>query len=213
LINDLMGAGRNPEVGLLASPGEIKIRITANAEGETKAEALIGPVEEEIRSRLGSKIFGVDDETIEGVIDTLLRKSRFTLAILETFSGGLAAQRLHRIPSSRLRESRVIPDRERLLSLLGDRGGSVNIQTTTTLARKMREMAEVDVALAIVGFPENSETNPVIHAFAASSGDRFKNGFSWRMGGGLRAFQERGAAVGLNTLRLALAHQPSRIAD
>jgi nicotinamide mononucleotide (NMN) deamidase PncC len=106
---------------------------------------------------------------------------------------GLAAQRLYRIASSQLLESRVIPDQERLLSLLEDRGGLVNIQTATALARKVREMAQVDVALSIVGFPEDNEPNTVIHVFAAAIGKGIEKGFSWQLGGGLRAFQERGA--------------------
>jgi len=204
LISDLMGAGKNPELGLLASSGEIKIRITASARGDTDAEGLIRPVEEEIRSRLGNKIFAIDNETLEGVIDRLLLEKRLTLSILETFTAGLAAQRLYRVPSSQLRESRVIPDRERLLWLLGEPGGSVNTQTATTLAHKGREMAQVDVALSILGFPENNESTTGMQAVAAAVGDGFAKEFSWQMGGDFGASQERGAVIGLNTLRLAL---------
>jgi nicotinamide-nucleotide amidase len=124
LIGDLMGVGNNPELGLLASPGEIKIRITATARGDADAEGLIRPLEEEIRSRLGNKVFGIDDETLEAVIDRLLCEKGMTLSILETFTAGLAAQRLYRIPSSRLLDSRVVPGRERLLRLLGEPAGS-----------------------------------------------------------------------------------------
>jgi len=206
LISDLMGEDKNPELGLLASSGEIKIRITATARGDTQAEGLIRPLEDEIRSRMGNKIFGVDDETLEGGIDSLLLRKGMTLSIVETFTAGLAAQRLYQIPSSQLLDSRVIPDQRRLLRLLGDRGGSVNIQTAMTLAHKVREMAQVDVALSILGFPENNEPSTGMHAVATAIGDGVAKEFSWQMGGDFRAFQERGAVIGLNT-----ASEPSRM--
>ncbi|MFP3911791.1 MAG: CinA family nicotinamide mononucleotide deamidase-related protein, partial [Desulfobacteraceae bacterium] len=82
IIRDLIQPGQNPEVGLLASQGEIKIRIAAVAEGEKGAAALIDPVVAEIRSRLGSKVFGQGDDTLEGVILSLLHQRRWTLSVL-----------------------------------------------------------------------------------------------------------------------------------
>jgi nicotinamide-nucleotide amidase len=204
LIGDLMGVGKNPEVGLLASPGEIKIRITATSRGDREAQDLIRPVEEEIGSRLGKKIFGSDEDTLEGVIDALLIQKGLTLAILETCSAGLAAQRLYQIPSSRLLDSRVIPDRKRLFQLLGKGNGLLDIQAASTLAQRVREMGKADVGLSIVGFPEKKEESYTMNGFAAATGNEIEKHFSWQMGGHLRILQERGAVIGLNTLRLAL---------
>ena len=204
LIGDLMGVGKNPEVGLLASSGEIKIRITATARGDKGTEGLIRPVEEEIRSRLGKKIFGMDDETLEGVIDSLLIQKGLTLATLETFTAGIAAQRLYQIPSSQLLDSRVIPDQERLLRLLGGSSGSLDMKAASTLAQKVREMTQADVGLSIVGSLEKQEGSSTMNGHAAAIGDGFEKEFSWQMGGHFRTLQERGAVIGLNTLRLAL---------
>jgi nicotinamide-nucleotide amidase len=204
LIGDLMGVEKNPEVGLLASSGEIKIRITATARGDKGAEGLIRPVEEEIRSRLGKKIFGMDDETLEGVIDSLLIQKGLTLATLETFTAGIAAQRLYQIPSSQLLDSRVIPDQERLLRLLGGSSGSLDMKAASTLAQKVREMTQADVGLSIVGSLEKQEGSSTMNGHAAAIGDGVEKEFSWQMGGHFRTLQERGAVIGLNTLRLAL---------
>jgi nicotinamide-nucleotide amidase len=204
LIGDLMGVGKNPEVGLLASSGEIKVRITATAQDHMEAEGLIGPVEEKIRSRLGKKVFGTDDETLEGVIDSMLLQKGLTLAILETFTAGLAAHRLYQIPSSQLLDSRVIPDQERLLRLMERESGSLDMEAASTLARKLREMTGADVGLSIVGHLEKNEGSSTMNGFAAAIGDGFEKDFSWQMGGHFRTLQERGAVIGLNTLRLAL---------
>lgn len=204
LIGDLMGVGKNPEVGLLASSGEIKIRMTATARDDEEAEGLIRPVEEEIRSRLGKKIFGIDDETLEGVIDALLIQKGLTLAILETFTAGIAAQRLYGIPSSQLLDSRVIPDQERLLGLFGKESGPLDMKAASSLAQKAREMAQADVGLSIIGYLEEQKGSSAMYGCAAAIGDGFEKEFSWQMGGHFRTLQERGAVIGLNTLRLAL---------
>jgi len=52
-IKDLMKGSQNPSVGTLASIGDIRIRITANAENPEAASNLIQKIEQEIRNRLG----------------------------------------------------------------------------------------------------------------------------------------------------------------
>ena len=69
-------------------------------------------------------------------------------------------------------------------------------------------MSQVDVALVILGHPGGREQDAVMHGFSAVSGDGVEKGFAWQMGGDLRARQERGAVIGLNTLRLALLACP-----
>ncbi len=96
-IDDRIGhlmTGANPTVGLAAHVGQADVRIAARAASEADARALIAPVEAEIRQRLGVGIYGVDDETLAGVVSRLLRKRKQTLALLETNTAGLIAQTL-----------------------------------------------------------------------------------------------------------------------
>ena len=204
LIGDLMGHGKNPEVGLLASQGEIKIRIAAKAKDMQSADELIGPVEQEIRSRLGKKIFGKDDDTLEQVIDSMLICRDFTLAILETFTGGRAAQKFHSLPSHRLLESCVIPNKEHLSKWI-DRGDSVlESEAALSIARKARNMAHADIGLAILGFFNEREEDYKVKGYVGATGKGIEKIFSWDMGGDIFTLQVRGALIGLNTLRLAL---------
>jgi nicotinamide-nucleotide amidase len=57
----------------LASPGEVRVRLTAV--GPTREEALaeIGPVEARIREELGDVVYGSDEETLEAAVGRLLR--------------------------------------------------------------------------------------------------------------------------------------------
>lgn len=205
LIGDLIKPGQNPEVGLLASMGEIKIRIAVKAKSEQEAHRLIRPVAEDVRSRLGKKIYGQDDDTLESVIDALLAEKGLNLAILETFSGGLAARRFHCLPSSRLIESRVIPDEKQVALYLGQDNAILEERTALGLARKIRDLVNAGVGLAIAGFLKKEEGGGyTIKGYTAAAGEGIEKLFSWDMGGDLFTLQHRGAVIGLNTLRLAL---------
>src|SRR5690606_8222378 len=80
LLDDLYLGSVNPSLAFLASGGEIKIRITAKAPDVAAAAALIEPFEAEVRSRLGTAVFGSDADTIEPVIARLLGEKGWTIA-------------------------------------------------------------------------------------------------------------------------------------
>ncbi len=93
LIGDLMTAP-NPTVGLSAHAGQTDVRITAKAASEVKAEALLGPIEAKLRERLGVAIYGVDKETVPGVVGRLLAERGLRLAVVDTVTDGQLAQEL-----------------------------------------------------------------------------------------------------------------------
>ncbi len=210
MIGDLMKPGRNPEVGLLASQGQIEVRITARAADANQAKELIQPTEREILSRLGKNIYGRDQDTLEGVIADKLRKLNLTLAVLESFSGGLAACRLYEAGSNRLLESHVIPENQNLKRWLGqDLPGNIEQKAAgLKAAQKVKKDAKADVGLAILGHPEKDGSAFSLKGISAAVGPRTERSFFGEMGGDLATLQQRGAIIGLNTLRLALMDTP-----
>ncbi|HIA48790.1 MAG TPA: CinA family nicotinamide mononucleotide deamidase-related protein [Candidatus Hydrogenedentes bacterium] len=92
IIGDLMTDLENPKVGVLASPAKVRVRISAKANSKSEANALIDPVDAEIRSRFPNLIMGTDDDTVEGVVNELLLDRGWTLAVVETTSGGSIGQ-------------------------------------------------------------------------------------------------------------------------
>lgn len=84
----------NPTVGLNAHFGVVDIRITAKAESEGEADRMIADVEQTARERLGDAIFGVDEQTLEGVVLALLAARGQQLAVVEGGTGGRLAARL-----------------------------------------------------------------------------------------------------------------------
>lgn len=204
IVGDLVAESKNPRVGLLASIGEIRIRLTARAESLNEAMSLIGPVEEEIRRRLGNKIYGEDEDTLEKVIEEDLARRDLTLAILETFTGGLAAQRFHQAPSARLIASQVISEERRLARWSGKEGFEANLEGARELAEKVRVLHGAGVGLASLGFPEREGQGYRVKGHVAAVGEGIEKVFSWEMGRDLSPLQQWGAVISLNTLRLAL---------
>ncbi|MCZ6507315.1 MAG: competence/damage-inducible protein A [Acidobacteria bacterium] len=82
------------EVGLLASPGDIRIRLRS-ADPEELARAARA-----VESCLGDSVYGRGDETLEEVVGCQLRERGLTLATAESCTGGWIAQRLTAVPGS-----------------------------------------------------------------------------------------------------------------
>ncbi|MCL6445285.1 MAG: CinA family nicotinamide mononucleotide deamidase-related protein, partial [Alicyclobacillus sp.] len=68
--------GQNPTVAPLAGEGEMLLRITATAEDEAKARALIAPIERRLRQQFAPFIYGVDHETLPMAVAAMTEKPR-----------------------------------------------------------------------------------------------------------------------------------------
>lgn len=88
VIGDLMTT-KNPTIGLAAHAGQTDVRITAKADTEEQAAALIESLEAEVRQRLGVAIYGVEKETVPQVIGQLLSNKKLKLGVIDTLTGGL----------------------------------------------------------------------------------------------------------------------------
>lgn len=91
----ILNTTKTATIAFLASGIEgLKVRITAKAANDAEVETILQHEEQHIRDILGNVIFGIDDDTIESSVITLLEKRRLTIALAEMTSGGLASSRL-----------------------------------------------------------------------------------------------------------------------
>jgi len=98
-IRDLIH-GSNPSVGVYAHPGDVHLRLTALAPTHKEAEAMIAPLEAAIRDRLPEAIYGADGETLESVINDMLRSRGETLSVAESCTGGMLGMKITSIPGA-----------------------------------------------------------------------------------------------------------------
>ncbi len=154
-IADLERAA-NPTVGLAAHAGQVDVRITARASSEADANAMLDAMEVQVRERLGSYIFGLDQETLEGVITRALVQSGLSLAMVETNTGGRVAQRLAQASAQQgvavIKESIVAltPDVLRRVGGAGEGETLVSEASALRAAHYVRRLNQTDIGLAIV---------------------------------------------------------------
>lgn len=108
-IGDLMNEAINPTIGLLASPEFVRIRITAKADDDVHARALIAPVAAAVTQRLEGRIMGEEDDVLEAKVADLFQARGWRLGIAESFTGGLIAQRLLQANPDIIAEGRIVP--------------------------------------------------------------------------------------------------------
>ena len=155
-IGHLIAESSNPTVGVLARPGQVDVRIAARATNIDTANALIEPVEAEVRELLGNHIFGTDDDTIETVIGQMLRERNATVAVYEDLSAGAVSDSM-RTAAGELFIEAIIANtdlvRERLIGH-DDSEQMSGEERAKTLANAIREHSGAKIGIAVHGVAE-----------------------------------------------------------
>lgn len=78
----------NPTVAPYAGDGEVRLRISAKAQSEEEAQALIAPIEKELREIIGDDCYGTDKDSLSSVVGKQLSDRNETLAVAESCTAG-----------------------------------------------------------------------------------------------------------------------------
>lgn len=157
-VADLL-EGANPTVAPYAGAGEVILRLTARAASRHEAEALLDPVETEIRARAGEACFGRDGDSLASVVLRQLRGRGQTLAVAESCTGGGLGAALAAVPgASEVFLGGVIAYANAVKrDLLGvpesllESHGAVSDPVAMAMAQGVRRCTGADWALAITG--------------------------------------------------------------
>src|SRR5215469_2952954 len=88
------------KLGFRAHYPQLETKLTVRGANEDDVRRKLAPAEAEVRKRLGNFILAEDDQTLEGVILSALTQQGGTLAIVETFTGGVMAARVASLPGA-----------------------------------------------------------------------------------------------------------------
>ena len=169
---------QNPQTTILFNSSEVEVHLRAQGRTENDAEALLDDLSLKIEKELGNAVFSFRGEKMEEVVGRSLAISGFTLAVAESCTGGLIAERLTNVPgaSKYFVEGLVTYSNESKTRLLGvDKKlilefGAVSQQVARDMARGVRHRAKTDFGLAVTGIagPDGgSEEKPVGLVFIA----------------------------------------------
>jgi len=92
-------AAHSEPLTILATSGQTELHLAADGV-EAEALALIASREAELLELFGDKIFGVDDDSLEGVLGRILAERGETVATAESCTGGLLASRITDVAGS-----------------------------------------------------------------------------------------------------------------
>jgi nicotinamide-nucleotide amidase len=170
-VLDAAGEGA-PTIAFLARGLEgVQLRVTVKAASVEAARGALDLEEAALRELVGTNIFGVDGETMAIRLGALLTARNFTLAVAESYTGGLVASSLVSAPgASGWFRGGVVPyaaDVKRDVLRL-PAGPVVSPVAVAGMADGVRKLLGADIGLATTGVagPTSQEGLPVGTAFA-----------------------------------------------
>ena len=201
--------GRLTMAFLASATGGVEVRLTARAASAAAAGGMLDEEEREVRSRLGVAVFGVDEETMQGAVGTLLERAGSSLAVGESLTGGLVAARLVDVAgaSAWFRGSVVAYDARAKFDLLGvPEGRVVSDQAAASMAEGARKVLGADVGLGLTGVagPDPQEGVAAGTVFVGISLGSSTEAVRLRLGGDRQRVRQHAAMSALDLLRRRL---------
>ena len=147
------------ETTILAGSGEIQLHFLCAKPTLSEAQARVDEVVEEIEHEMDDAIFSSHGESLEEVVLLMLGMRHLTLAVAESCTGGLLAQRLTAVPnsSSAFLGGAVVYATE-LKTLFCDVGketidtkGAVSEETARELAEGIRRRTGASIGISTTG--------------------------------------------------------------
>lgn len=203
------------EFGILAHKMIIDVKASVSGQNELLVDETISTLKNELSSVLKDNIYGQDRQTLESVIGELFIKSRKTLSIAESCTGGLVAHRVTNVPGSSLyfRQSAVVYSNESKIKILGvnedtlNNFGAVSEQTALEMAEGMRSKAITDYAVSVTGIAGpggGTQEKPVGLVYIGICGPDIKQVYKYNFLGGRTEIRERATNQTLDLIRREL---------
>jgi nicotinamide-nucleotide amidase len=206
---------KNPQTTILSKPGQVEVRLTALGKDQAEAERVVQELAQTIERELKEYIFAEGERSLEEVVGMYLVMKHATIAVAESCTGGLLAERLTNVDgSSRYFMSGVITysdqskiDLAGIPPLLLEMQGAVSEEVARGLAESVRERIQTTIGVGITGIAGPGGGTPekpvgTVHiAVAEPAGTRHQR---FLFPGNRDRVRWQAAQAALNMTRLAL---------
>ena len=144
---------------ILAGGGEIQLHLRCRKDSQADAETRVQELADKIEDELGDAIFSRKGETIEQIVSYLLQMRGMTLAVAESCTGGLLAERITSLSGSSryFLGGAVVYSNElktqfaNVPKALIDKHGAVSREVATAMAEGIRKRCLASYGIGITG--------------------------------------------------------------
>jgi len=203
----------NPSVGTYAKADGVYLRITAKAKTQSEAQKLINRREADIRGILNEYIWGVDNDSLEGIVGNLLSSKKLTLATMESYTGGFLANVITNVPgSSKYFIGGLVAYNEASGASFGldpkcvSRYGTVSNETCENMATTARQKLGASIGLGLTGVmgPAEIEGKSIGTIFISLNDGQRQQSYAKNYPGNRLQIKQRAVTAALFELRRIL---------
>lgn len=214
-VQGVIGTDGTTTLAFLPNPLGTKLRITVRGISADEAEEKIRSADARIRAKVQKYIFSSDEKDLEDVVGLLLTERKLTLAVAESCTGGMIANRITNVSGSSNYFNRgfVTYSNASKIELLGVRSdlieqhGAVSREVAQAMAVGARRRSGVDIAISTTGIagPTGGSTEKPVGlvwiGYAESTGSL---ALKFNFGDHRLHFKERASQAALELLRKKL---------
>ena len=207
------------KLAYLPSPGRVRLRLTSGGEETDKVKAVVQEQVDRLITYIpNGYFFGFEDEQLERIVGTMLRRNKKTLATAESCTGGKIAQMITSVPgSSKYFLGSVVAYSDYVKkSVLGVREtslknhGAVSRQVVEQMARGIIKRYGADYAIAtsgIAGPDGGTPGKPVGTTWIAVASDERTESALFNLGDHRGRNIQKASMTGLNMLRKLITEE------
>ena len=169
---------------ILAGAGEVQLHLKTQAASLEAAQEKVDRLAGELEDELGEAVFSTQGESLEQIVGYFLQMRNATVAVAESCTGGLLAERITSVSgSSRYFSGGAVVYSNQLKSEFADvpedlikKYGAVSRLVAVALAEGIRERCQTTLGIGITGVAGPSGGTPekpvglVFHALASDTG-------------------------------------------
>jgi competence/damage-inducible protein CinA-like protein len=214
-VRDLFPTDSGITLAYLPSATGVRLRITVKAIARDEAEKHIREIESGIRAKAGRYIYGTDNEDLEDVVGKMLTERKLTIAVAESCTGGLIADRITNVPGSSgyFERGVVTYSNESKIAELGvgtsiiEKHGAVSREVAEAMAFGIRTKSNTDIGLSTTGIagPTGGSPEKPVGLVWIGYSDRARTlALRFNFSSDRRSFKERTSQAALDLVRRKL---------